>query len=137
MKYPKQIEAQTFAKQSKEQWRAAAKLYLSSESFNEFKVKLAAEGLDHNGIGFMFAVHYMLHNTADGNVHRIGLKAFLIALSATAALAALLSLVFVLLSVSLAHIWLSLIAFPITYLVAGSTMEICNNVIESELSDAR
>lgn len=137
MTYPKYVEAQEDAKKAKSVWRTATKHYLESESFDEFKVKLAAEGLDRDGIGYMFAIHYMLHNTPDGNVHGIGLRAFGVAIASTLTVAAILSLILVLFSASLWYLLMTLIVLPIVYLIAAVTMDICNKMVEEEIRDAR
>lgn len=137
MTYPKYVEAQEDAKKAKIAWRTATRHYLESESFDEFKVKLAAEGLDHDGIDYMFAIHYMLHNTPDGKVHGIGLRAFGVAVASTLAVAAILSLILVLFSTSLWYVLWTLFVFPIAYFISVGTMDICNKMVEEEIRDAR
>ncbi len=137
MTYPKYVEAQKDAEKTKSTWRTATKHYLESESFDEFKVKLAAEGLDRDGIGYMFAIHYMLHNTPDGNVHGIGLRSFGVAVASTLIVAAFLSLILMMFSASLWHVLWTLFVFPFAYVISVGIMDICNKMVEEEIRDAR
>lgn len=137
MTYPKYVEAQKDAEKDKSAWRTATKHYLESESFDEFKVKLAAEGLNNDGIGLMFAIHYMLHNTSDGKVHGIGLRAFGVAIVSTLIVAAFLSLILVLFSASLWCVLWTLFVFPVAYFISVGIMDISNKMVEEEIRDAR
>ena len=62
MTYPKHIEAEERQKASKLVWQTAAKNYLAAESFDEFQIKCAAEGIKDEYLLHMFKFYYVLHN---------------------------------------------------------------------------
>ena len=83
MTYPNQQKYKEQKDVCEQEFRTAAKHYIESSSYEEFKVKLAAEGIfGKEGMSFAeyaFKTYYFLHNTDDGQ-SRAGRMALLFSL---------------------------------------------------------
>ena len=138
MTYPKHIEAEERQKASKLVWQTAAKNYLAAESFDEFQIKCAAEGIKDEDLLRMFKFYYVLHNNETASADRgIKLRAFSFGVICTLVVAMAVSAFLCALSISLWYVLYTLIVFPISIKVASIFMECCLNLIDNELRNAR
>jgi len=137
MKYPKFIEAQEHAKKTHDMWNVAAKHYIESESFDEFKVKLAADGINDTMLNFMFKLHYVLHNNSDGETRGLKFLAFLHACVPTLAVGGLLTVFILLFSMSFWwYVLLPIIVFPFAFLVFNVAFDVFNSSVVQAIKDA-
>ena len=133
MKYDKHEKQKQVAKRLTE----AAKLYLESDSFNEFKIKVAANGLLPK-VQWLFKLYYINHNNDEGvkNLNRTAIMfsailTFLIVVPIT-------SIVAFLCGLSAMHIFgltvlMSILAFWISMFLVLAFLEAVNDVVEKAI----
>ena len=119
-----------------EEYKIAAKHYIKSNSIDEFKVKMAAEGIDdESGSIKMFQLYYWLHNTKSKN-SRATSAAIVISFLSVSAFASLAAIVLWLCNMSVLWSLLAYLLVPIAYGMLLAYFQMCDKIVFDAIDDA-
>ena len=142
MTYPKLQKHKEQKDVCEQEFRTAAKHYIESSSYEEFKIKLAAEGIfGKKGMSFAesaFKTYYFLHNTDDGQ-SRAGAMALMFSLLIVFGVSVVVGLILWLCDVQHLFLWLlpAIILIPLVYVFISSWYEIVEKTVSDTIDTVR